>query len=165
MHSQSLFVKWFYLFFCTQLAFAFYFLCFQQNSFRRNWMLEQPLVFTGCSSIHFFNSLPFPKTVSQAVLGTLSLTVQHQCDLRDTIPLYCSPITSHPTLTGEAEGFPKAGKYPKHVTLPTYLDYLQPSSISWQVLFTCQGLLRNISLAFWLLYVASWIVPLGHGTF
>ena len=26
---------------------------------RRNWMLDQPLDFTGCSSIQFFNSPPF----------------------------------------------------------------------------------------------------------
>ena len=47
--------KDFYLFiFCNLLK---RWLSHQQKSFRRNWMLEPPLVLTGCSSIHFFNSL------------------------------------------------------------------------------------------------------------
>ena len=29
-------------------------------SLRRNWMLEQPLDFNGCSSIHFLNLPSFP---------------------------------------------------------------------------------------------------------
>ena len=31
------------------------------NPYGRNWLLEQPLDFTGCSSIQFFNSHPFPE--------------------------------------------------------------------------------------------------------
>ena len=39
-------------------------------------MLEQPLLFIGCSSIQFLNSPPFLNTVSQNTFGTLPLTVQ-----------------------------------------------------------------------------------------
>ena len=55
-------------------------------------MLEQPLEFTGYSSIQFFNSPPsliyhsFPNAVSEAVLGYLALNVQHLRDLRDAMP-------------------------------------------------------------------------------
>ena len=46
-------------------------------------MLEQPLLSTGSSSIQFFYSPPFRNTVSQATFGTLTLTMQHLCELRD----------------------------------------------------------------------------------
>ena len=59
-------------------------------------MLEQPLVFTGCSSIQFFNSPPFPNTVSEAAQSSLLLTVPHRCDLQDTMPRHSSPNASHP---------------------------------------------------------------------
>ena len=67
-----------------------------QNSFRRKWMLEQPLVFTGCSSIQFFNSPHSLNTVSEAAQGNLPLTMQHLCDLGNTMLLHCSPSASHP---------------------------------------------------------------------
>ena len=51
-------------------------------------MLEQPLDFTGCSSIQFFNSPPSPNTVSEAARGTFPLTVQHLCDLREPMTLH-----------------------------------------------------------------------------
>ena len=44
-------------------------------------MLEQPLVFTGCSRIQFLNLPLSPDTVSEAAQGNLPLTVQHLCDL------------------------------------------------------------------------------------
>ena len=90
-------------------------------------MLEQPLDFTGCSSIQFFGSLPslichpFPKTVSHAAQGYLPLTVQHLCDLQDAMQCYWSPSPSHPILSREAEDFLSGGKYPKDVPLPTFL--------------------------------------------
>ena len=37
-----------------------------------------------------------PKTVSQAIYGYLSLTVQYLCDLRDTMPRHWSPGASQP---------------------------------------------------------------------
>ena len=62
-------------------------------------MLEQLLVFTGCPSIQFFNSPPFPNTISEVTLGTLPLTVQHPRDLSEAMPHYWSQGTSRPTLT------------------------------------------------------------------
>ena len=87
----------------------------------KNWMLEQ--LFTGCSSIQFFNSPSFLNTVSQDTFGTQPLTVQYLCDLRDAMPRHCSPNTSHPTLPREAKDFPMGGKYPKDVPLATFLAY------------------------------------------
>ena len=46
-------------------------------------MLEQPFIFTVCSSIQFFNSPPSLNTVSAAARGSLTLTVQWLYDLRD----------------------------------------------------------------------------------
>ena len=53
--SKNLCLRWFYT---KQL---------KQNSFRWNWMLQQPLVFTGYSWIQFFNSPHSPNTVSETV--------------------------------------------------------------------------------------------------
>ena len=64
----------------------------------RSWMLQQPLDFTGCSSIQFLNSPPSPDTVSEAARDYLPLTVQRLCDLRDAMPRHWSPSASHPTL-------------------------------------------------------------------
>ena len=87
----------------------------------RNWMPEQSLLFTGCSSIQFFNSPPFPNTVTQDTFGTLPLTVQYLCDLKDAMPHHCSLSTSNPTVPREVEDFPRDCKYPKDVSLPTFL--------------------------------------------
>ena len=89
-------------------------------------MLEQPLLFTGCSSTQFFNSPPFPNTVSKDSFGTLLLTVQYLYDLRDAMPHHWLPSTYHPTLSREAEDFPRGDKYPKDVPLLTFLAYLEP---------------------------------------
>ena len=59
-------------------------------------MLEQPLVFTGCSSIQFFNLPSSPTAVSQGAWCNLPLTVQHLCDLWDAMPLHWSPSAFHP---------------------------------------------------------------------
>ena len=37
----------------------------------------------------------------------------------------------------EAVDFLGRDKYPEHVLLPTYLAWLQPKYINWQVLFMC----------------------------
>ena len=67
-----------------------------------------------------------PNTVSQDTFGTLPLTVQYLCDLRDAMSRHWSPSTFHPTLPIEAEDFPRGAKYPKDVPLPTFLVFLQP---------------------------------------
>ena len=51
-------------------------------------MLEEPLDFTGFSSIQFSYSLLSPNTVSEAARGYLPLTVQRLFDLRDAMPLH-----------------------------------------------------------------------------
>ena len=55
--------------------------------------------FTGGSNIQVFNSPLFPNTVSEATLGTLPLTMQQPCDLRDAMPCHWSPGNSHPSFT------------------------------------------------------------------
>ena len=59
--------------------------------------LGNPYFLTGCLSIQFFDSLPFPPTVSQTTFGYLLLTVQYLCNLRDAMPRHWSPDASHPT--------------------------------------------------------------------
>ena len=53
-------------------------------------------IFTGCSSMQFFNLLPSTKTVSEAAKESPPLTVQHLCDLQDAISLQWLPSASHP---------------------------------------------------------------------
>ena len=60
-------------------------------------MLEQPLVFTGCSSIQIFNSPPSTNTVSEADWGNLPLTEQQLCGFQDAISLHWLPIASRPS--------------------------------------------------------------------
>ena len=57
-------------------------------------MLEQPLLFTGYSSIQFLNSPPFLNIVSRDTFGTLPFAVQYLCDLQGAMPLHWSPCTS-----------------------------------------------------------------------
>ena len=69
---------------------------------------------------------PFPNTVSQDPLGTLLLTAQYLCDLQNAMPRHWSLINCHPTFPKDAEDFTRGGKYPKDVSLPTLLAYVQP---------------------------------------
>ena len=81
-------------------------------------MLEQPLLFTSCSSIQFFNSPRFPK---DSQLCHLHLNVQPLYHFWDAIPGHWSPSGSHPTLPKEVEDFPRGGNYPRDTPLPTFL--------------------------------------------
>ena len=83
-------------------------------------MLEQPLLFTSFSNIHFSNLTSFPITVSQDTFGTLPLIAQYLCDLRDALLRHWSPSTSHSTFPKEAESFPRGGKDPQDMSLPTF---------------------------------------------
>ena len=38
----------------------------KQNTLMKNYILEEPLVFTGCRSIQFFSLPCFPSTASKA---------------------------------------------------------------------------------------------------
>ena len=55
--------------------------------------------FLHCSDIQFFYSPSFPNTVSWSTFGYLPLTVQHLCDLQNTMPCQPSPGASDLTLT------------------------------------------------------------------
>ena len=68
-------------------------------------MLKQPLTFTGCSGIQFFNS-PF-----------------HLCDLRDAMPLHWLQVLPTQPIPRKTEDFHRSGKYFKHEPLFTYLIY------------------------------------------
>ena len=108
-------------------------------------MLEQPLVFAGSSSIQFFYSTGFPNKVSQTTFGTLTLTVQHLCNLQDAMPSIGYQVLPNRLLPREAEDIPWVGKLPKHVPLPKYLAYFPLKGITWQILFMSQGLQQNIN--------------------
>ena len=67
-----------------------------------------------------FNSPSFPNTVSYAILGNFSLTLQHLGNLWD--PIGHQELLTQP-LPREADDFSCGSKYNKDVSLPTYLDY------------------------------------------
>ena len=55
---------------------------------------------TGCLGIQFFFIHPaYPTQSVRLPFGYLPLTMQHLCDLQDTMPCHWSPSASHPTLT------------------------------------------------------------------
>ena len=84
----------------------------------------------------FLIQAPFPNKVSQDTFGILLLsqdtfgtllqTVQYLCDFWVAMPRHWSPSASYPTLSREAEDYPRGGKYPKDVPLSTFLATLQP---------------------------------------
>ena len=94
-------------------------------------MLEQPLVFTGSSSIQFFNSPTFPNTVIWATFSTLPLTVQQPYDLQSVMMRHLLPGLPTQTLPIKAKDFLSGYKTPKGNTLPKYLAYVELEVISW----------------------------------
>ena len=92
-----------------------------KNSLRRNWMLEQPLDFTGCSSIQFYNTPP-------SLIHSLPLTQLVKLPVV-TYYLLCSACATYKTLyhatshqvlptqllPREVEDLPWVGKYFDHV--------------------------------------------------
>ena len=106
------FRKWNFLFFLERVFLMFLEMEVSSpklRSLRRVWMLQQLLLFTGCSSIDFLIHLS-PKRVSQITLGSLKLTALHLCNVQDTMPLLWSPSVSHLTLPREAEDFFRGAK-------------------------------------------------------
>ena len=89
-------------------------------------MLEQPLLFTGCSSVQSFNSPPIPNMVGQDIFGTPPLTVWCLCGLKTPCYDIFHQVLPAQPVPREAESFPRGSKYPKDVSLPTFLAYLQP---------------------------------------
>ena len=128
------------------------------NSLRRNWMLRQPLLLvTGCLSIQFFDS-PLKQSVKTTMATYLSL-----CSTCVTYGTSCHAISHQvlPTqpIPREEEDFPRGQRHFKYVLPLTYLIYLSPKGIQWQVLFmhirplskygfqnhgTCQSLPSNL---------------------
>ena len=88
-------------------------------------MLQQPLLFTGCSSIQFFNSalsqtyLVRPHLVASTSLCILCVTYWTLCHVIGYQVLPTQPLSR------EAAGFPRGGKYFDHVPLLTQLIYFQ----------------------------------------
>ena len=97
---------------------------------RRNWMLEQPLEFTG---IQFFNLPPsLPLTQLVRLPGITYHLLWSACV---TYRALCHAI-GHQVLTTqllhrEAEDVPRGGKYFNHVPLLTVLIYFPPKVITW----------------------------------
>ena len=88
-------------------------------------MLQQLLLFTGCSSIQFLNP---PLFLEHSQLGHLWSPYNSLCS---TCAIYGRPcpaighqVLLTQTLLWKAQDFPSGGKYTKNV--PTCLDYLQP---------------------------------------
>ena len=88
-------------------------------------MREQALLFTGCLSSQFFNLLPFPK---QSQSGYLWYCTTHSAVLVLLYHSLCSTCVTYgtPCHSRGAEDFPRRVKYPKDVSLPTFLGYLKP---------------------------------------
>ena len=107
---------------------------------RRNWMLEQPLDFTGCSSIQFFNS-PLPLT---ELVRLPRVTYHLLCDSCVTYGTLCHAIGHHVLpnqhLPREAEVFLRDCKYSNNVPLPTWLIYFLPRF--FLCVRGCYGVLR-----------------------
>ena len=75
---------------------------------RRNGMLEQPLLFNGCSSIQFFNLPPFHESsrlVASTSLWSLFVTYGTLCHAIGHQVLPTQPLPR------ETEVFPRGGKY------------------------------------------------------
>ena len=121
--------------FITLFSFCFSsFYALNKTPLEETRCLTNPYVFIGCSSIQFFNSRLFCKTVNQFTFNTLPLTVQHLGNLWNTMPLHymlCHQLRPTPLLPRQAEVFPGGEKYPKHVPLLTYLVYSSPKGITW----------------------------------
>ena len=77
-----------------------------------NTLNKTPLGETGCSSNLYYlltaqsSSLLFTTFSQTQSVGSLHLTVQPMCDLRDVVPRHWSPSASHPTLAQGSRAFP-----------------------------------------------------------
>ena len=108
-------------------------------SFRRNWILEQPLLFSGYSSIRFFKVIFCDFRDSHhshlifcdfwdTMLEVFTFIPYNLYDLKGTMPHQRSPTTPFRTqrIPRKAENIPSGGMYPNDVHPPTFLAYLQP---------------------------------------
>ena len=108
-------------------------------SFRRNWILEQPLLFSGYSSIRFFKVIFCDFRDSHhshlifcdfwdTMLEVFTFIPYNLYDLKGTMPHQRSPTTPFRTqrIPRKTENIPSGGMYPNDVPPPTFLAYLQP---------------------------------------
>ena len=104
-------------FFLNYFFFFLWFYALNKTPLQKTGCLNNPYFFTGCSSIQFFYSPLFPKHSlydTCVTYGTTCHSIGHH------------QVFSTQTLPREIEYFPRGDKYPMHVPLPVYLDYLQP---------------------------------------
>ena len=113
---------YFLLFFSEDNFIYVYFLLFSNLLNFSNQMLGQQLVFTGCSIVKFLILFPFTNTISEATNSHCAALLW----LRERllITMYSSPYR-------KTEDFLRIINYVKHVSLPKYLAYLRPKSITW----------------------------------
>ena len=79
-------------------------------------MVEQPLLFSGCSSIQFSNLFLVTYRIASEVFTLISYNFY---DLGDTMLHYAIILISHPTYPRKAENFPWGIKYSNHVPVLT----------------------------------------------
>lgn len=133
-----------------------------QSQSLRCW-LSQPeysetiKLFLQCFSTHMYQKIQF-----FYISGACSLFINFQKKIKtfyaltflQTMKLIIQLLTkccsighqvlpAQPTPRG-VEDFHRGGRYPMHMPLLTYLTYLQPKGIGWQVRFVYQALLKNI---------------------
>ena len=109
----------------TFWTFLYYLLAAQASSFLIHflWLTGHHAIPEVTTLISFFLGL----MVCHATPEVTNLTSYNLCDLWDTMPCQRSPLSFLTQLVpGEAEGFPRGGKYPKDLPLPTFLVYLRP---------------------------------------
>ena len=129
--------SYFILFYYTPFSFVLY-------AFMRNCMLEHPqYLLVLKNSVFEFLSFSLTQSVRPHFVPYNSL---YSTSVNYGRPCHSigHEVQSAQSLPRKSEDFPRGGKYPEDFLLPTQLDYLQLTGISWQDLFMCQGVLRSI---------------------
>ena len=81
------------------LYYTFFFYALNKTPLGLSGSLGNPYFLLAAHASSSLINPPFPSTVNQTTVGTLPLTMQHLCDLQDTLLLHWSPSTSHLALT------------------------------------------------------------------
>lgn len=89
------------------------------NPLRTNWVFEQFWVFTSCSRIQFFNSLPFLTQLVQPPLVPYHLLSSTCMTYRTSYHSIGHQVRSTQLLRREAQDFPRGRKYSRDVPLLT----------------------------------------------
>ena len=124
----------------------------KQNSLRRNWMPEQPLLLTYWLLRHpvFFDSPHFPTQSVRPPLVTYPSLCSTCVTYRTLFHAIGHQVLPTQPLPREVEDFSRGDKHFKHVPPPTYLIYFSPKGVyvvgSIYVLRPLHGTLINPSL-------------------